>query len=182
MDRSSMTTAERAQAYLRQRRKRLSRLIQRPLSPPASSGDLDAAHRRFLREEAEELYLNELSWEQLTEEEGLADSGLVEFTFPGFLAFTEGLLLREVMPDSLAPARPRPEVVEDILEFLALRCVELSDAAGGSGDEADAESAAMEREVIARLMDLVLYRQHGIDVEEVERLEEEETPWRDPDA
>jgi hypothetical protein len=193
MDRSSMTTAERAQAYLRQRRKRLSRLIQRPLSPPASSGDLDAEHRRFLREEAEELYLNELSWEQLTEEEGLADSGLVEFTFPGFLAFTEGLLLREVMPDSLAPARPRPEVVEDILEFLALRCVELSDAAGASddgdgmpadpaGDETDAESAAMEREVIARLMDLVLYRQHGIDVEEVERLEEEEAPWRDPDA
>lgn len=182
-----MTTAERAQAYLRQRRTRLSRLIQRPLSPPAPSGDLDAEHRRFLREEAEELYLNELSWEQLTEEEGLAESGLVEFTFPGFLAFTEGLLLREVMPDSLAPARPRPEVVEDILEFLALRCVQLADAAASSldadaVDAEDAEAAAMEREVITRLMDLVLYRQHGIDVEEVERLEEEETPWRDPDA
>jgi hypothetical protein len=121
MDRSSMTTAERAQAYLRQRRARLSRLIQRPLSPPPASGDLEAEHRSFLREEAEELYWNELSWEQVTEEEGLADSGLVELTFPGFLAFVEGLLLREVMPDSLAPASPRPEVVEDILLFLAAR-------------------------------------------------------------
>jgi hypothetical protein len=187
-----MTTAERAQAYLRQRRARLSRLIQRPLSPPPASGDLEAEHRSFLREEAEELYWNELSWEQLTEEEGLSESGLVEFTFPGFLAFTEGLLLREVMPDSLAPARPRPEVVEDILEFLALRCVELSDdgasdatdrsSRSSDGGEPRGEGAAMELEVATRLMDLVLYRQHGIDVEEVERLEEEEAPWRDPDA
>ncbi|NIP78683.1 MAG: hypothetical protein GWM90_05545, partial [Gemmatimonadetes bacterium] len=64
----------------------------------------------------------------MTGEEGLADSGLVELTFPGFLAFVEGLLLREVMPDSLAPARPRPEVVEDILAFLAARTMQLSDA------------------------------------------------------
>ncbi|MFW5947007.1 MAG: hypothetical protein ACOCUW_00830, partial [Gemmatimonadota bacterium] len=114
---------------------------------------------------AEELYWNELSWEQVTEEEGLAESGLVELTFPGFLAFIEGLLLKEVMPDSLAPASPRPEVVEDILLFLAARCVQL-------GELSDEESR-MEREVTTRLIDLVLYRQHDVDVEENERLEEE---------
>jgi hypothetical protein len=175
MDQPTHSTVERARAYLKRRRKRLSRLLQRALSPPAPSGDLGEENRRFLREEAEELYWNELSWERLTEEEGLAGSGLVEFTFPGFLAFIEGLLLREVMPDSLAPARPRPEVVEDILEFLAVRCVELE---GAERSETD----GMERQVATRLIDLVLYRQHGIDVEEVERLEEEEAPWRDHDA
>jgi hypothetical protein len=154
------------------RRRRLARLLQRPLAPPAPSGDLGEESRRFLLEEAQELYWNELSWEQLTEEEGLADSGLVEFTFPGFLAFTEGLLLREVMPDSLAPATPRPEVVEDMLDFLGSRCVELEASPG--------EEARMELEVTTRLIDLVLYRQHGIDVEEMERLEEE-TPWREPE-
>jgi hypothetical protein len=163
---------ERGREFIRRRRKRLARVIQRPLAPPQPSGDLQEESRRFLLEEAEELYWNELSWEQVTEEEGLADSGLVEFTFPGFLALTEGLLLREVMPDSPAPARPRPEVVEDILLFLALRCLELEEAAE--------DGARMEREVTVRLMDLVLYRQHGIDVEEVERLEEE-TPWGEPE-
>ena len=142
------------------------------LAPPAPSGDLAEERRRFLLEEAQELYWNELSWEQVTEEEGIGESGLVEFTFPGFLAFVEGLLLREVMPDSLAPARPRPEVVEDILLFLATRCVELE----GSEDP----EAEIEHQVTLRLIDLVLYRQHDIQVEEVERLEEETPPPDQP--
>ena len=172
MEQPSRESLERGRAFLSRRRKRLSRLIGRSLAPPAPSGDLAEDRRRFLLEEAEELYWNELSWEQVTEEEGIGDSGLVEFTFPGFLAFIEGLLLREVMPDSLAPARPRPEVVEDILAFLASRCVEL--------DASEDEGADIERQVTTRLIDLVLYRQHEIPVEEVERLEEE-SPSADPD-
>ena len=146
------------------RRSRLSRLIQRPLRPPQPSQGLREDRRRFLLEEAEELYWNELSWEQVTEEEGLGQSGLVEFTFPGLLAFVEGLLLQEVMPDSKAPASPRPEVVEDILAFLGARCVQLEGVEDGDSE--------MEHAVTLRLIDLVLYRQHEIDVEEVERLEE----------
>jgi hypothetical protein len=170
MDDPSREGLEERREALKRRRRRLANLIGRPLLPPAPSGDLGEESRRFLLEEAQELYWNELSWEQITEEEDLGGgSGLVEFTFPGFLAFTEGLLLREVMPDSLAPARPRPEVVEDILMFLAGRCVEL--------EGKDDDGSRMEAEVTARLMDLVLYRQHGIDVEEVERLEGEETGW-----
>lgn len=157
--------------FLAERRKRLARLIQRPLDPPTGSGDLAEDRRAFLLEEAQELYWNELSWEQVTEEEGLAESGLVEMTFPGFLAFIEGLLLREVMPDSQAPASPRPEVVEDVLLFLAARCVELRDVHD--------EESRIEREVTTRLIDLVLYRQHDVDVEEAEQLEEGAPP--DPD-
>ncbi len=163
MEQPSRAALERGREYLSRRRQRLARLLQRPLHTPAPSGGLPEDRRRFLLEEAEELFWNELSWEQVTEEEGLADSGLVEFTFPGFLAFIEGLLLREVRPDSGAPAHPRPEVVEDILIFLAVRCCEV--------DPDSDPDAAMERQVATRLIDLVLYRQHGIDVEEVERLE-----------
>jgi len=155
--------AEAVDRLVASRRRRLERLLQRPVERPDETG-IDADRRRFLLEEAQDLYWNELSWEQLTGEEGLAESGLVEFTFPGFLAFVEGLLLRETMPDSKAPASPRPEVVEDVLRFLAGRHLELK-------DERDREST-MEREVTRRLMDLVLYRLHEIDVEEVERLEE----------
>lgn len=168
MEQPSREALERGGAYLGRRRKRLARLIQRNLDPPPASGTLTAERRRFLLEEAQELYWNELSWEQVTEEEGIGESGLVEFTFPGFLAFVEGLLLREVMPDSLAPARPRPEVVEEILAFLAARCVELEDS--------EDDEAGIERQVTTRLIDLVLYRQHDIHVEEVERLEEESPP------
>jgi hypothetical protein len=167
MEQPPKEALERGREFLEMRRKRLARLIQRPLDPPAGSGDLSDDRRTFLLEEAEELYWNELSWEQVTEEEGLAESGLVELTFPGFLAFIEGLLLREVMEDSLAPASPRPEVVEAILLFLATRCVELQ------GVDDDEEEARMEREVTTRLIDLVLYRQHDVDVEEFEQAEDE---------
>lgn len=173
MEQPPREVLERGRELLARRRARLGRLLQRPLDPPAPSGDLADERRRFLLEEAEELYWNELSWEQVTEEEGLAESGLVEFTFPGLLAFVEGLLLQEVMPDSLAPASPRPEVVEDIMGFLAARSVQLQ----GMGDE----DSRMERAVTVRLIDLLLYRQHGIDVEEMERLEEEEAPRIEPD-
>ncbi len=156
-------TPEAVDRLVASHRRRLARLLQRPVEPPAGSG-IGEDRRRYLLEEAEDLYWNELSWEQLTEEEGLAESGLVEFTFPGFLALVEGLLLREAMPDSQAPASPRPEVVEDVLRFLARRHLELE-------GERDRESA-IEREVTRRLMDLVLYRLHDIDVEEVERLEQ----------
>ncbi|MGK7312751.1 MAG: hypothetical protein ACN0LA_10990 [Candidatus Longimicrobiales bacterium M2_2A_002] len=172
MEQPTKEALERGREFLEQRRKRLARLIQRPLDPPSGSGDLADDRRRFLLEEAEELYWNELSWEQVTEEEGLSESGLVELTFPGFLAFIEGLLLREVMPDSQAPASPRPEVVEDVLLFLATRCVQLRGI--------DDEEARIEREVTTRLIDLVLYRQHDVDVEEFEHLEAE-APLPDPD-
>lgn len=174
MEQPPAEALERGRKFLARRRERLARLIQRPLEPRSGRGDLPEDRRRFLLEEAEELYWNELSWEQVTEEEGLADRGLVELTFPGFLAFIEGLLLKEVMPDSLAPASPRPEVVEEILLFLAARCVQLG--------ETDDPDGRIEREVTARLIDLVLYRQHDIDVEEFEHLEEEGTPLRDPDG
>jgi hypothetical protein len=143
--------------FLARRRARLEHLLQHPLVPPRPSG-VSEERRRFLREEAEELYWNELEWEKLTSEEmRRGGSELVELAFPGFLAFINGLLLKEVNRDSLAPASPRPEVVEDILLFLARHYLELLPATE--------PAEKLEREMTERLIDLVLYRLHGLPVD-----------------
>jgi len=143
--------------FLARRRARLENLLQHSLVPPRDSG-VSEERRKFLREEAEDLYWNELEWEKLTSEEmRTGGSELVELAFPGFLAFINGLLLKEVRGDSLAPASPRPEVVEDVLLFLSRRYLELL-------PETDAD-LRLEREMTERLIDLVLYRLHGLPVD-----------------
>jgi hypothetical protein len=126
--------------------------------------------RGFMREEDEDLYWNELEWEHITDEEALEGEPLTELAFPGFLAFIRGLLLTEVMPDAQAPASPRPQVVQDILEFLAGRVVELQEEV----DEADADDAGDAEdalEMTSRLVDLVLYQYHQLSAEEIETVE-----------
>ncbi len=81
-----------------------------------------------------------------------------------------GLLLQEVMPDSQAPATPRPQVVEDILSFLSGRVVELEDGLAQPGDE-EAEKLRAELEMTSHLVDLVLYLFHDVAEEDVERIE-----------
>ena len=145
------------EVFLARRRARLEHLLQHPLVAPRPSG-VSEERRNFLREDAEELYWNELEWEKLTAEEMRSGgSELVELAFPGFLAFINGLLLKEVNRDSLAPATPRPEVVEDVLLFLARRYLELLTATEAA--------ARLEREMTERLIDLVLYRLHGLPVD-----------------
>lgn len=151
------------EVFIARRRARLERLLQHSLVPPRDSG-ASPERRRFLREEAEELYWDELEWERLTAEEmSQGGSELVEFAFPGFLAFIDGLLLDEVNADSAAPATPRPEVVEEVLLFLATRYLELL-------AETDPERV-LEREMTERLTDLVLYRLHDLPVDGVDRFE-----------
>jgi hypothetical protein len=147
------------EVFLARRRARLEKILQSPLVPPRSSG-ISPDRRQFLREEAEELYWNELEWEKLTAEEMKGGSELVEFAFPGFLTFVDGLLLKQANPDSPVPATPRPEVVEDLLMFLSTRYLELLP---------DSEPpSVLERGMTERLIDLVLYRLHGIAVDRIQ--------------
>ena len=163
----------RASTLLSGRRERLERTLERELQPPTpaeANTPLEPHVREFLREEAEDLYWNELEWENITDEEALEGGALTELAFPGFLAFIRGLLLREVMPDSLAPASPRPQVVEDILDFLCARVVELEEGlAAGDGD--DPAHTRSEMEMTSRLVDHVLYRFHELAPEDVDRVE-----------
>lgn len=164
--------ADRVGTLLGGRRERLERLLSRKLSAPQTgpTSVLSPEVRTHLGDEAQDLYWNELEWENITDEEALESGPLAEMAFPGFLAYIRGLLLTEVMPDALAPASPRPEVVEDILTFLAARIVELEDSLSDS-DHDEAEALAREKKLANRLIDLVLYRYHGLSGEEVERVE-----------
>jgi hypothetical protein len=141
----------------------------RPLAvpEPASGAELSESERDHLREAATDLYLNELAWENITEEEQVEGEPLAELAFPGFLAFIQGLLLERVMPDSLAPANPRPEIAEDLVKFLAERVVALQDEMGGGG-EGDAEQEARDLALTDRLLDVVLFRLHGVDPADAE--------------
>ena len=163
---------DRASTLLSGRRERLERILARELQPPMTgpSSPMPPHVRAFLCEEAEDLYWNELEWENITEEEAIEGGPLTALAFPGFLAFVRGLLLTEVMPDALAPASPRPEVVEDTLGFLCSRVVELEEGlAGGGADEP--EKARSEMEMTSRLIDFVLYRFHELAPAEIELAE-----------
>ena len=71
------------------------------------------------------------------------------------------------MPDSLAPANPRPEIAEDVVRFLAEQVVALQDEMGGAG-EGEAEQKARDLALTDRLLDLVLFRLHGVDPADAE--------------
>lgn len=163
---------DRASTLIGGRRERLERVLERSLGPPMTgpTGPLSGENREYLQGEAVDLYWNELEWEHITDEEALEQGPLASLTFPGFLAYIRGLLLHEVMPDSLSPANPRPQVVEDLLGFLARRVVELED---GLADPQAAEGDRLrtELELTSGLIDQVLYLYHELGVEDIERVE-----------
>lgn len=162
----------RVSTLLEGRRERLERLLDRSLEDPEMGARtaLSERARAFLKEEAEDLYWNELEWENITDEEALEGAPLTELAFPGFLAFIRGLLLTEVMPDSQAPASPRPQVVRDILDFLAGRVVDLQEETDDPDADDEAETAL---EMTSRLVDLVLYQYHQLSSKEIEAVEAE---------
>lgn len=163
---------DRESTLLAGRVKRVEQILGHPLPPPSASPLPPLQKREWdhLREAAEELYWNELEWEKLTGEERLDREFLTEMAFPGFLAFVRGLLLSETMPDSQAPPRPSPEVVRDLMGFLAARVVELEGRTAHSDGE-DREHREAELKMTSRLVDLVLYALHDLGPEEVGKLE-----------
>lgn len=157
-----------AQAHVELRRARIRDAVARPLDA-APLEPLAPERISSLCREAEDLYWNELAWEELTDEEAVAGGHLTEMVFPGFLAFVDGLMIDSVPADSPAPPRPRPDAVEAILGFLAERYAELSlDLEGG----ADSERMVWARAMTARLVDLVLYRLYRLSASEQEELDQ----------
>lgn len=164
---------ERVRTLLDGRRERLRRAAGRDLKRPTGDpAPLPEADREHLLDYARELYWNELEWENLTEEELLDDGPLADLTFPGFLAFVRGLLLAEAMPDSLAPASPRPQVVEDILVFLGDRLVTLNEEGRDAVDPEEQADLRQALEVTSRLIDLVMFQFYGLTSDEIAAVEE----------
>lgn len=162
----------RAKTILTGRRERMERILDRKLKPPTAGADTPISDetRKHLLSEAQDLYWNELEWEHITDEEAVEGGPLVELTFPGLLAYVRGLLLDEVMPDALSPANPRPQVVADLLDFLADRVVGLEENLDGD-DASEPEKLQRELEMSSDLIDRVLYLYHGLSSEEVEYVE-----------
>lgn len=168
-----MSTPETSSGLVQERRRHLQEVVGRPLRTPAGTEDppLSTAQRVHLLEELQELYWNDLEWENVTEEERMEGGGLPELTFPGVLALVRGLLLSEVMSDAMSGPAPRPEVVEEFLEFLAKQVLDLREtAAGGPGEEGD--RAALELRMTEALLDRALLEFHRVSPEDVGTLEE----------
>lgn len=164
--------SDRIATLLQGRRERMSRLLGRALPEPESDDSpLSAEKRAHLLEDGQDLYWNELEWEHLTDEEAV-DEGepLIELMFPGLLAYVRGLLLTQVNPDALAPAEPRPQVVEDLLSFLAGRVLELEEALAGQDAEEQGRIRG-ELRVTDRLIELILYLYHGLTPNDIHLLE-----------
>lgn len=158
-----------AQALVEAHRARIHTAIARPLQPVGTGAQpLPPEQLQHLCNDAEELYWNELSWEEITEEERVVDGPLTEMAFPAFLSFVDGLLLERAQADSLAPARPHPDAVEEILHFLAERVASLT-AELESG--ADSLPLVWARTMTLRLVDLVLFRLYGLSPEERAQLD-----------
>lgn len=163
----------RATTLLDGRRERMERILGRGLEAPSAGANepLPEETREYLLSEVQDLYWNELEWEHITDEEALDAGPIAEMTFPGLLAYVRGLLLSEVMPDSLSPANPRPQVVADALSFLANRVVELEDELSDPPD-GETERLGAELDMTNGLIDRVLYLYHGLSEEDVERVEQ----------
>ncbi|TVP75862.1 MAG: hypothetical protein EA352_07055 [Gemmatimonadales bacterium] len=162
-----MTDPKTPQDLLAQRRRRLQGIVGRSLRIPSAEGapQLTEERRRHLLGEVQELYWNDLEWENVTEEERMEGGPIPELTFPGVLAYVRGLLLTEVRPDSRAGPSPRPQVVEAFATFLAERLLELEERARQAGGE-EADRAALERRMTDGLLDRVLMTYHGIEAED----------------
>lgn len=152
-------TAEPASSrpYVALRRLWIAEVLGRPV-PTCAAPALSAERLQFLRREAEDLFSNELAWEELTDEEVIHGGHLTEMVFPGFLAFVDGLL---------APV-PHPDAVEHILRFLEERHARMSEQIEAG---ADSRKLVWARAMTSHLIDLVLYRLLELSPEEREIVE-----------
>jgi hypothetical protein len=157
-----------SRTLVEERVRSLRRLVRRELDP----SDLvlrptAPAARQHLFEEACELYWNELNWEQLTDEELVAEGEFTEMVFPGLLALVDAWLPRSENgePDR---DRERRDVAHDFLIWLAARLVELR--IGKPEDAADRSRIQRTIQVTDELIDLVSYRLYCLTDGDIEKL------------
>jgi hypothetical protein len=157
---------------LESRRRLLQQTVGRALTvPEGTDAPLSAGRLEHLLEELKDLYWNDLEWENVTEEERMEGGAIPELTFPGVLALTRGLLQTDVLEESTMSPEPRPEVVEQFLEFLAERVIDMRALASGAPSE-EADKAALDLRMTEGLLDRMLVEYHRLPLEDVGSLEE----------
>ncbi|UCF20740.1 MAG: hypothetical protein JSU87_04840 [Gemmatimonadota bacterium] len=145
---------------------RIAEVIDRELLPhPPREHTPDEPHKHLL-EESQQLYENELAWEEETGEESTGDGAVVPLVFPGTLALVDALVTSHA-PTELGEGGPHRDVVASFLIWLAERLRGLrSGLIRGS-----ATDRAKEADLTDRLIDLVLHRYCGLSAAEIERIE-----------
>jgi hypothetical protein len=150
-----------ARTLLEERMRSVRRTLDRELAPiDVVLRPTRPESRSYLFEEACELYLNELNWEELTDEERVDDGALTEMVFPGLLTLLDALLPRS---ESGEPDRDREhrDVVHDFVLWLAARLVGLRNVEAEDRDERI--RVRREAEIADDLLDLVIARLYGLD-------------------
>lgn len=144
----------------------MSRLLERqlPAHPPAESTPEDQF--RHLLEEAQQLYENELAWEEETGEESMEEGAVVSLVFPGTLALVDALVTSHTAGEH-GEGSPHRDVVAGFAEWLSERLLKLR-----SGEiRGSATDRAKEVDLTDRLIDLVLYRYCGLSADDVEQID-----------
>ncbi len=132
--------------------------------PPAERTPAD--QHDHLLEEAQQLYENELAWEEETGEESTEEGTVVALVFPGTLALVDALVTSHSAGEP-GEGGPHRDVVAAFAWWLSERLRKLR-----SGQiRGSATDRAKEVDLTDRLIDLVLYRYCGLSVHEIERLD-----------
>lgn len=135
-----------------------------PTHPPPEETRED--QHRHLLEEAQQLYENELTWEEETGEESTGEGAVVALVFPGTLALVDALVTSHATNER-GEGAPHRDVVASFLDWLSGRLLRLR-----SGEiRGSATDRAKEADLADRLIDLVLHRYCGLSPAEIERVE-----------
>ncbi len=135
-----------------------------PVHPPLDR--TPEARHSHLFEEAQQLYENELTWEEETGEESTESGSVVALVFPGTLALMDALLTSHAASE-LGEGGTHRDVVSSFLEWMSARLLMLR-----SGQlRSSATERAKEVDLTDRLIDLVLYRYCGLSDEEMDRID-----------
>jgi hypothetical protein len=143
-------------------------VVERGLPPhPPAEQTPDVQHRHLL-EEAQQLYENELAWEEETGEESMEEGAVVSLVFPATLALIDALVTSHAAGER-GEGGPHRDVVATFAEWLSSRLRKLR-----SGEiRGSATERAKEADLTDRLIDLVLYRYCGLSPDEIERIDAE---------
>lgn len=156
----------RTQEVIQDRLRRIEAQLGRELPPHPPKDRTPEDQHRHLLEEAQQLYENEMAWEEESGEESTGSGAFVELVFPGTLALIDALVTDHDRSEMGEGARHR-DVVASFLTWMAARVFEFrAGQAGGSATE-----RAKHIDMTDRLIDLVLYRYCALSTQEVERLE-----------
>jgi hypothetical protein len=155
-----------ARADVEMRLQAIATLVGRELPPHPPLEETREDQHRHLLEEAQQLYENELAWEEETGEESTGEGAVVALVFPGTLALVDALVTSHTTNER-GEGAPHRDVVSSFLDWLSGRLLRLR----SGGIRGSATDRAKEADLTDRLIDLVLYRYCGLSLAEIERVE-----------